>query len=150
MDKNTLSNYGWVVVVVIIICILIGCATPFARLIRANIEFNVSTMKNTMLDSLDKIDDNPQPSGSEPEYSQDDIDNSNGKIIGIGKTDPSYVVAVFSDDFSSVVIKKNGSQRWSDDGLGVPRKIAYARTRRHIINRKYRIRREKYRLGRVL
>ena len=34
MDKQTTSNYGWVVVVIIIISILIGLATPFATAIK--------------------------------------------------------------------------------------------------------------------
>lgn len=33
MDKETLSNYGWVVIVVVILCILIALASPFGNYI---------------------------------------------------------------------------------------------------------------------
>ena len=46
MDKKTLSSYGWVVIVIIIICILIGASAPVVRLIRANIEGVVGNMQD--------------------------------------------------------------------------------------------------------
>lgn len=42
------------------------------------------------------------------DYTQEEIDNSNGLLVPIGRTDPYYVVAAFSDDFSEVTITKNG------------------------------------------
>ena len=47
-------------------------------------------------------------------YTQEDIDNSDGKLVPIGATEPLHVVAAFNDDFSSVIITKNGV---NSDGL---------------------------------
>lgn len=34
MDKETLSNYGWVIICIIVIVIMIALATPFGEYIR--------------------------------------------------------------------------------------------------------------------
>ena len=41
MDKNTFSRYGWIVIVIIIIAILITAATPFGTVIRKGFEDGV-------------------------------------------------------------------------------------------------------------
>lgn len=33
MDKETLSNYGWVVIVVLVLVVMIALATPFGKFI---------------------------------------------------------------------------------------------------------------------
>lgn len=38
MDKQTLSNYGWVVTVILVLAIMISLATPFASVMKANIQ----------------------------------------------------------------------------------------------------------------
>ena len=38
MDKNTLSNYGWVVIAVLILSVMIALATPFGNYIRTGVE----------------------------------------------------------------------------------------------------------------
>ena len=34
MDKNTLSNYGWIVIAVLVLVIMIALATPFGEYIK--------------------------------------------------------------------------------------------------------------------
>ena len=43
MDKETFSSYGWLVITVIVIAIMIAFATPFG-------EFIVDAVKNVLLD----------------------------------------------------------------------------------------------------
>ena len=38
MDKETLSNYGWVVICVIVLAIMIALATPFGEYIRDGVK----------------------------------------------------------------------------------------------------------------
>ena len=38
MDKNTLSNYGWVVVCVLVLSVMLALATPFGRFIATGFE----------------------------------------------------------------------------------------------------------------
>ena len=53
MDKNTLSEYGWIIIVVIILAILIAFAVPFGNFVVTNINSNV--------DSLFQLFDDDQP-----------------------------------------------------------------------------------------
>ena len=56
MDKETLSNYGWIVIVVIILVILMGLATPFGNYVRdgvTNIMDEFSKAGNVNIESID-------------------------------------------------------------------------------------------------
>lgn len=55
MDKKTLSNYGWLVVVIIIIAILISTATPFASVIKGKFQNTVLSFKETGEGALDNM-----------------------------------------------------------------------------------------------
>ena len=52
MDKNTLSNYGWIVIAVLVLSVMIALATPFGSFIeqgvRATTEGLLSTSENAM------------------------------------------------------------------------------------------------------
>ena len=50
MDKNTLSEYGWIVIVVIILAILIAFAVPFGDFVIASINNNVDNLVQTFGD----------------------------------------------------------------------------------------------------
>ena len=47
-------------------------------------------------------------------YTQEDINNSNGKLVAIGATDPLYVVGEFNDEGTVMTLKKNHA---NSDGL---------------------------------
>ena len=38
MDKNTLSNYGWIVIAVLVLSVMIALATPFGSYIEQGIK----------------------------------------------------------------------------------------------------------------
>lgn len=38
MDKESLSQYGWVIIIIVVLAILIGIAPNFAELISENVE----------------------------------------------------------------------------------------------------------------
>lgn len=55
MDRETLSNYGWMVIVLIILAIMISLATPFGSEIRKNIKDSASNMIDVTGNAFDKI-----------------------------------------------------------------------------------------------
>ena len=55
MDKETLSNYGWVVICVIILAIMITLATPFGNEIKDAVVAAVSKLMDTASSALDGI-----------------------------------------------------------------------------------------------
>ena len=46
MDKNTLSNYGWVVIAVLVLSVMIALATPFGRFIATGFEATYEGLSN--------------------------------------------------------------------------------------------------------
>ena len=38
MDKNTLSNYGWIVIAVLVLSVMIALATPFGKFVKTGVE----------------------------------------------------------------------------------------------------------------
>ena len=46
MDKRTFSEYGWLVVVIIVITVLLGLATPFASSIKMGVQKMIADTKN--------------------------------------------------------------------------------------------------------
>lgn len=75
MDKETLSHYGHIVCVILIIAILIGIASPFATALRTSFVGTVNSLNSQMNNVLDKMNggsgdggsggENPGGSGSE-------------------------------------------------------------------------------------
>ena len=116
MDKETLSKYGWVVIVIIVLVILMSFAAPFGQY------FYDSTM--AMVESLKSATNIEQlftPNGGENGGTQEVVTNytsaqieADEHLYAIGKTQPEYVVAEFNDDYTEVVITKNGDE---SDGL---------------------------------
>ena len=64
MDKKTLSQYGWVVICILVLAVLIGMATPFGDLVKASVKSTVSEMskqsKNKLLDAFPESVENLQ------------------------------------------------------------------------------------------
>ena len=52
MDKQTLSQYGWVVICVLVLAVMIAFATPFGDAIEGSIRDTVSTMKGNSQNTL--------------------------------------------------------------------------------------------------
>ena len=47
MDKNTLSNYGWIVIAVLVLSVMIALATPFGEYIKAGVESTTAGLFET-------------------------------------------------------------------------------------------------------
>lgn len=47
MDKNTLSNYGWIVIAVLVLAVMIALATPFGEYIKAGVESTTAGLFET-------------------------------------------------------------------------------------------------------
>ena len=47
MDKNTLSNYGWIVIAVLVLSVMIALATPFGEYIKAGVESTTTGLFET-------------------------------------------------------------------------------------------------------
>ena len=58
MDKETLSNYGWVVICVIVLSVMIALATPFATAIKDAVVATVNNLITKADASLDAISGN--------------------------------------------------------------------------------------------
>ena len=60
MDKNTLSNYGWIVIAVLVLSVMIALATPFGSYIeqgvRATTEGLFDTSKNAVNSAFEDLD----------------------------------------------------------------------------------------------
>ena len=52
MDKNTLSNYGWIVIAVLVLAVMIALATPFGKYVESGVKSTTeglfSTSENAM------------------------------------------------------------------------------------------------------
>ena len=55
MDKNTLSNYGWIVVMILCLSVLIALATPFGGYIKAGVENTLDGLFETQESAIDVI-----------------------------------------------------------------------------------------------
>ena len=58
MDKETLSNYGWVVICVIVLSVMIALATPFADAIKDAVVKTTSNLINKADAALDAVSGN--------------------------------------------------------------------------------------------
>ena len=56
MDKETLSNYGWVVICLIVLVIMIALATPFGEFIREAVKSASESFGGLAGDSLKEVD----------------------------------------------------------------------------------------------
>lgn len=114
MDKNSLSQYGWVVIIIIILGILIGLSLPYADFIFDNTNSLADSLSNTS--NLIFTSDNFTLDDVAPQFTNYSIEeiNSNDLVFGIGKTKSEYVVATFNENYTEVTITKNGD---NSDGL---------------------------------
>ena len=55
MDKNTLSNYGWIVIAVLVLSVMIALATPFGNYVKAGAENTLNGLMETENNALDIV-----------------------------------------------------------------------------------------------
>mgnify|MGYP003305807199 CR=1 FL=1 len=117
MDKSTLSNYGWIVIITLVLSIMLALATPFGSFVARGVSNVIKYYKTATGDVFSAS----YMSGKQNEWEEfldgtippNEIDN-NPHIYGIGKTKSEYVIAIFNEDYTSVTIRKNGV---NSDGL---------------------------------
>lgn len=106
MDRNTLSQYGWVVIVIIIIAILIGTATPFGSILKASVQ-NIGTglinVGNNLLDEALQ-DGNINGDGSE---SSDSGERETVSAPELGIHGVILVISNAEQDAESYLIYRN-------------------------------------------
>lgn len=54
MDKETLSNYGWVVICVLVLVVMIALATPFGKYIADAVKSTTQGLFGASKEALDK------------------------------------------------------------------------------------------------
>ena len=118
MDKETLSNYGWIVICVLVLAVLLALATPFGIFVSDAVktttqglfDVNQTALNSTNLVKMESQsfpNDNSTSANETTYYTAEEIE-ADEHLYAIGKTKPEYVVAKFNDDYSEVVITKNG------------------------------------------
>lgn len=108
MEKNSLMEYGWAIIIVIVLIILIGLASPYSEYLFNSTSglftvFSKTSNKTIMTDNFAGGD----PITKISNYSKAEIDSS-PFLYPIGKNDPYYVVVAFDENYTSAVITKNG------------------------------------------
>ena len=109
MDKSTLSNYGWIVIVTLVLAVMLAIATPFGSFVARGVSNVIKYYKTATGDVFSAS----YMSGKQSEW-EEYLNNDGSLTVGIGKTKSEYVIAVFNKDHTKVTIKKNGE---NSDGL---------------------------------
>ena len=55
MDKETLSNYGWIVICTLVLAVMIALATPFGEYIKAGVESTVNGLYDVNNKAMDIV-----------------------------------------------------------------------------------------------
>ena len=55
MDKNTLSNYGWIVIAVLVLSVMIALATPFGQYIENGVRSTTAGLFETSENALNVV-----------------------------------------------------------------------------------------------
>ena len=87
MDKNTLSNYGWIVIAVLVLSVMIALATPFGEYIKAGVESTTAGLFDTSEKALNVV--GMSATGKEPPKPivnvRDDYEHLSGYISNSGE-----------------------------------------------------------------
>ena len=121
MDRNTLSRYGWIIIVTLVLAVMMAFATPFGKfagqsflgITDSYIETGEKAVSEENIQKNEDMWNNEIASlQGHTNYTTQEIANSDNMFF-IGATKPEYVIAIFNEDFTSVTITKNTS---SSDG----------------------------------
>jgi hypothetical protein len=124
MDKNTLSQYGWVIICIIVIAIMIGLATPFGNFVKQSVDNTIHSFDDKITTNLsDSINSEP---GNNPEAEkvledtlifENDIAIANNKDLGTLKTG-TYIFTLdgVSKDAWVLANTEDGTQIYDEDG----------------------------------
>jgi len=146
--KKISEHLGQIIVCLAAVALLISVVTVFSAPISGfftSIVDQEKSVGNQIMTSIESIDvsnisvaggesggsggggGNSEPVEVVTNYTQDDIDNSGGKLVALGGTNPLYVVAAFNDDGTALTVTKNGAdsdgkmtEKYSNAGMDFP------------------------------
>ena len=110
MDKNTLSNYGWIVIAVLVLSVMIALATPFGQYVemgvRSTTEGLFSTSQNAMNSAFGDLgvevkDQTFEEGYKAPNGDETEKDDEN-KVEGIAVFNKRLVNPHCCDDYDSI------------------------------------------------
>lgn len=111
MDKNTLSEYGWAIIIIIVLIILLGLSLPYSEYVfntNNQLSESLSNVSNSIFTKDNFYGDDHLNTNYVTNYTAEEID-ANELLIPIGRTNPYYVVVAFDKNYTEAVITKNGS-----------------------------------------
>lgn len=114
MDDHTINEYGWVIVIILVISTLLSVVPGVTKAFNTRSEIQVR----------EQFEDKEEVVTT---YKSETISNSNGDLIAVGKTASLNVVVRVSKDRSIILITKNGTyeDRNSNDGLMIDNLSSY-------------------------
>lgn len=118
MDKNTLSNYGWIVIAVLVLSVMIALATPFGEYIKAGVESTTAGLFDTSEKALNVV-------GMSAKTDETEKATASGSYISVNDVaskQHNLKVNLSSDivtDFSNVTVTKTGKNLFDIQSLYV-------------------------------
>ena len=113
MDKETLSNYGWIVICVMVLAVMIALATPFGGFIRDAVWSTTNGLfdvQNEALNAAGIVTGGSQPGAEESQPST--VSGSYISVNDVESANQPLTVSLTSNsvsDFSSVKVTRYGS-----------------------------------------
>ncbi len=120
MDKETLSNYGWIVICVLVLAVMIALATPFGNYIKDAVWSTTQGLFDVNQNALEAAGIIVTPQ-SEPEYVT--ISGSIVRMKNVSSTVHNLKIQLSSDtitDFSTVNVTRVGKNLWDSNYASNP------------------------------
>ena len=138
MDKDSLTNYGWIVICVLIIGIILSFVTPFGNFITTATKNTVEGLLNLNY-SEDETDTVETPIDFQKTlYNNDDL-KDDPLLCGIGLDENSDVILEFNEDHTTAFIYLNANkdtaeiQEFSVATTNLPPTDAYKDTIKNVV-----------------
>ncbi len=107
MDKNTLSNYGWIVIAVLVLSVMIALATPFGKYIENGVRSTTAGLFDTSEKAMNVVGMSAGSGNFEDGYTGD-FDKSE-TVIGFATFD-----ACFGDDSRWQILDEPITLSWDE------------------------------------
>ena len=107
--KETTDSYAWIVVALMVLGIIVLLAIPFAETIKESVGANVEEVAITaevILENI-KVDSSFETNKDYTYYTQENLNVLGNRAVSIGRDDPIFIVGIYSDDLSEVIISRN-------------------------------------------
>ena len=107
MDKETLSNYGWIVIAVLVLVVMIALATPFGSFISEAVQSTTKGLFDVNKNALDAAGV-PSLTVQDQEF---DVPNMNHDAENNGNAPDSVVIpSIFTEDLTitTPIVYNNG------------------------------------------